>query len=124
MTERREKNPIAVGRSAAHRLRLLPWVTPDGKPCYLSASGSQSMMSRLADGVEEEQTAAGAEVLEEALKALALTENDPKALRAALRQTATSLGNVLRVAESRGARIPVHDDEDGGGPMLPADAFG
>ncbi len=46
------------------QLRLLPWRSPDGKPCYLSSSNPHSRFSRLADEVEEEQIECGNAVLE------------------------------------------------------------
>ncbi|WTL50766.1 hypothetical protein OG310_17290 [Streptomyces sp. NBC_01497] len=109
-------------------LRLLPWTSPDGKPCYLSTDEGGSLMSRLADGAEQDQLSEGSEVLAEALTLLAGSDPDVLGLRRALRRTAESLGDVLRVAESRGARLPVPGDgpgdDDGEGPRLPAEAFG
>ena len=53
------------------QLRLLPWRSPDGKPCYLSSSNPHSRFSRLADEVEEEQIECGNAVLEGAQEVLA-----------------------------------------------------
>ncbi|MFE9456306.1 hypothetical protein [Streptomyces californicus] len=94
--------------------RLLPWAK-DGKACYLSTDGGpHSFMSRLADDMEDVQLDMGAEVLEAAGKILA----DPMAPHAEVRYTALRLSeclsDVLRVAESRGVRIPVPDDEEAG----------
>ena len=36
-------------------LRLLPWTTPDGKPCYLSSGDAGSRLNRRADEVEAVQ---------------------------------------------------------------------
>ncbi|MEU8551841.1 hypothetical protein AB0C81_33550 [Streptomyces roseoverticillatus] len=92
--------------------RLLPWTSPDDKPCFLSPAEGQGRLSRYADAVEAAQMDIGAEVLADAEKLLA----DPKArcdhLRIALQQTAKSLGDVLRVAESRGGRLPAPDPEE------------
>jgi hypothetical protein len=33
--------------------RLLPWTTPEGKPCYLSTDSDDSLLSRLADDVRQ-----------------------------------------------------------------------
>lgn len=44
-------------------LRLLPWTTPEGKPCYLSTDSSASRLSRLADDLEAAQLDSGAQVL-------------------------------------------------------------
>ncbi|MCP3819352.1 hypothetical protein NLX86_14940 [Streptomyces sp. A3M-1-3] len=104
--------------------RLLPWATPDGKPCYLSSEGG--FLSRMADDMEAEQLDRAADLLDDTRKAL----NDPLSPHAELRHAglmlAESLADVLRVAESRGRRIPEPDNEGGTGegPKLPAGAFG
>ncbi|HET6635122.1 MAG TPA: hypothetical protein VFH77_08835 [Streptomyces sp.] len=86
-------------------LRLLPWETPDGKPCYLSTDDAGGLMSRLADDVEAAQLDSGVDVLLGATTVL----NDPKAgehaTRFALRRTTESLRDALRIADSRGARL-------------------
>ena len=52
------------------------------------------------------------------------------ALRLALRAATQALGDVLRIADSRGARLPGPDDEydaddqDDGAAQYPAEAFG
>ncbi|MFB6819598.1 hypothetical protein ACFCV8_34215 [Streptomyces sp. NPDC056347] len=75
--------------------------------------------------MEGVQLAMGTDVLEAAGKILA----DPasplsEVLYAALRLS-ECLRDTLRVAESRGARIPEPDDAyAGNGPELPAEAFG
>lgn len=51
-------------------LRLLPWESEGGKPCFLSADGAGSMLSRLADEIEAEQLCDGAEVLKGAVAVL------------------------------------------------------
>ncbi|MEJ1200774.1 MULTISPECIES: hypothetical protein [unclassified Streptomyces] len=60
-------------------LRLLPWLSPEGKPCYLAPGGDGGVISRLADRTEA-------------------------------RQLAECLADALRVAESRGRRLPQADD--------------
>ncbi|WP_282702886.1 hypothetical protein [Streptomyces sp. CC219B] len=87
-------------------LRLLPWATPEGKPCYLSTDGGNGTLSRLADEIEEAQLASGEQVLEGARAVLADTSAGERAVRFALRRTVESLAEVLRVAVSRGGRIP------------------
>lgn len=111
-------------------VRLLPWPTDDGKPCYLRTDDAGGYLSQLADEMEAVQLSMGAEVLDHAREVL----GNSKASAAELRYTAVHLGgclsDALRVAESRGMRLPVppataQDDEDGNeGPSLPTKADG
>ncbi|MGW8570627.1 hypothetical protein [Streptomyces niveus] len=106
-------------------LRLLPWTTLEGKPCFLSSDTDGGVLSRLADGVEMAQTSRGAEVLGGAKAVLADPQVGARELRFALARVTEVLGDVLRVAESRGARLSVsYEDEEGDDPRLPAEAFG
>lgn len=84
--------------------RLLPWTTPEGKPCYLSTDGPDSLMSRVADDIEEAQLASGTQVLAGARAVLADKSAGERAVRFALTRAAESLEDVLRVAVSRGGR--------------------
>ncbi|MFD3971494.1 sulfatase [Streptomyces cyaneofuscatus] len=88
------------------QLRLLPWRSPEGKPCYLSTSNPNSRFSRLADKVEEEQIECGNVVLEGAQEVLADQVAGEVALRFALTQAVLSLRDVLLIAHSRGERLP------------------
>ncbi|MEU6916897.1 hypothetical protein [Streptomyces olindensis] len=90
-------------------LRLLPWETDTGRPCFLDADGGQGALSRLADEIEEDQLRDGADVLEGARAVLHDGKAGEYALRNALRAVTQCLGNVLRVADSRGARLPQPD---------------
>lgn len=105
-------------------LRLLPWTTPEGKPCFLSSDNDEGVLSRLADGVEAAQTSTGAEVLGGAKAVLADPQVGARELRFALAQVTEVLGDVLRVAESRGARLSVsyenEEGDEGDDPRLPA----
>ncbi|MBB1245511.1 hypothetical protein GL263_18380 [Streptomyces durbertensis] len=90
--------------------RLLPRRSPEGKPCFLTSSGD-GYVSRLADEMEAVQLAMGENVLDHARTVL----EDPNASDAELRYTghrlAECLKDALRVAESRGMRLSVSDDE-------------
>lgn len=129
MTQRtegdRERRRDLADAASGMPPRLLPWAR-DGKSCYLSTDGGpNSFLSRLADDMEDVQLATGAEVMENAGKILA----DPLSPHAEVRYVALRLSeclsDALRVAESRGVRIPVPDDEEAEeGPTLPAEAFG
>jgi hypothetical protein len=93
------------------RPRLLPW-SDDGKPTYLDTDNPNSVLSRLADQMEEAQLTIGQEILPRARK---LLEN-PEASRSELRFTAIRLVeclfDALRIAESRGERLDDIEDED------------
>ncbi|MFI1225603.1 MULTISPECIES: sulfatase [unclassified Streptomyces] len=88
------------------QLRLLPWRSDEGKPCYLSTGDPNSRFSRLADEMEEEQIECGNVVLEGAQEVLADGSAGEVALRFALTQAVLSLREVLVVAHSRGRRLP------------------
>ncbi|CAL9305871.1 hypothetical protein [Streptomyces sp. SudanB182_2057] len=87
-------------------LRLLPWTSPEGKPCYLSTDDDGSRLSRLADDVEAAQLRSGEQVLAGARAVLADRAAGERAVRFALTRAGESLEEVLRIAHSRGARIP------------------
>ncbi|MGY5126213.1 hypothetical protein [Streptomyces nigrescens] len=85
--------------------RLLPWSTPEGKPCFLVGDGT-GYVSRVADDIESLQLGMADELLGHADHML----SDSKATARELRYLATGLTAALRdmrrVAESRGARPP------------------
>ncbi|MGW1751897.1 hypothetical protein ACWCRD_41075 [Streptomyces sp. NPDC002092] len=95
-------------------LRLLPWETDLGKPCFLSVSGGRSALSRLADTIEADQLRDGADVLKGARAVLDDQKAGEHALRLALRAATHCLGDVLRIADSRGARLRAPDNSDEG----------
>jgi hypothetical protein len=111
-----------------NELRLLPWSGPEGNPCYLSTEDSGGFLSSLADNTEAAQLDVAAELLEHALKALGDEETGPNELRLLAVDMAAALGDVIRVAISRGHRLPFRDPAAGDtgdeGPRLPAAAFG
>lgn len=81
-------------------LRLLPWSTPDGRPCYLSTDGD-GPVAALADEVEDTQLSTGDELLTHARAMLA----DPKIPLGEFRflsaRLAEALHDAIRVARSR-----------------------
>ncbi|MGW0854775.1 hypothetical protein [Streptomyces sp. NPDC002690] len=83
-------------------LRLLPWSSPEGKPCYLSTDDSDSYMSRLADEIEADQFDVALELLEEAIESLADDDARPEVVKRLAQQLTEVLRDVLRVAASRG----------------------
>ena len=88
-------------------VRLLPWPSPEGKPCFLRTDHHGGYLSRLADEMETIQLSMGTEVLAHAREVI----EDPKASAPELRYVAAQLGaclsDALRVAESRGMRLPL-----------------
>lgn len=92
-------------------LRLLPWESDIGKPCFLSTGDSPGPLSRLADEIEADQLRDGADVLGGARAVLDDLRAGEDTLRRALRAVTQVLGDVLRVADSRGARLPESEGE-------------
>ncbi|MEV6791141.1 hypothetical protein AB0M87_03885 [Streptomyces sp. NPDC051320] len=92
--------------------RLLPWPSPEGKPCFLVPDSAGGYLSRLADETEAVQLAMGADVLGHSRKVLADPMSPYAEVRYAGLRLTECLSDVLRVAESRGMRLPAPDDED------------
>ncbi|MFD4553266.1 hypothetical protein ACFWP5_02930 [Streptomyces sp. NPDC058469] len=96
------------------RPRLLPW-TEEGKPALLSTDDAGGIMSRLADNYESAMLEAGEELLAEAAKVLGDPVTPTVEVRYMAVRLSESLAGVLRVAESRGQRLPAPMDEADGG---------
>lgn len=93
--------------------RLLPWSGTDGKPCYLLTDDhGGGYLTRLADNVESVQLDMGNQLLGHAQELISDPKTGPVELRYLSARLTESLRDVLRVAESRGARLPVLDDSD------------
>ncbi|GGS30046.1 hypothetical protein GCM10010269_80820 [Streptomyces humidus] len=99
--------------------RLLPWPSPEGKPCYLVTDDDGSHLSRLADELEAVQLATGADVLGLARKVLDDPASPYTEVRYAGLRLAECLTDALRVAKSRGMRLPAPGGEGvrGGGSL-------
>ncbi|MFB6572010.1 hypothetical protein [Streptomyces noursei] len=104
--------------------RLLPWTSWDGKPCYLLRGNGIGYVSRLADRVEAEQMTSAAELVEDSGRVLAERAWTPGEIHLLAVELNAHLTKVLRVSESRGARLLFlegdidgddGDDEDSGG---------
>ena len=105
--ERLRRRELYDAASGTGGPRLLPWTTPDGNPCYLSTDG-RGYLATLADGIEEVQLTMGRELLDHARSVLApgaraLTDVEYRWLACRLTE---ALSDALRVADSRGQRIP------------------
>ncbi|MFJ9708589.1 hypothetical protein [Streptomyces sp. NPDC101234] len=91
--------------------RLLPWPTPEGKPSYLVTDNSGGYLSRLADDLEAAQLATSTDVLDRARRVLDDPMSPYTEVRYAGIRLAECLNDTLRVAESRGMRLVLPDDE-------------
>ncbi|WP_413799121.1 hypothetical protein [Streptomyces iranensis] len=91
----------------ATRLRLLPWPGENGKPTYTPDDSPNSTVARLADRLEIEQTATAEAVLALAKGLLdSGLRLEPDECAYLMRRVAECLADMLRVAESRGGRLP------------------
>ncbi|MET9758130.1 hypothetical protein ABZ016_03595 [Streptomyces sp. NPDC006372] len=96
MTDERH-SPATAGR-------LLPWSSPEGKPCYLVGDGT-GYVSRLADDIEDLQLGMAAELLGHSAELLAVRRVTSAELHYLALRLTESLRDVVRVAESRGRRL-------------------
>ncbi|MGW2636303.1 hypothetical protein [Streptomyces sp. NPDC001348] len=87
-------------------LRLLPWTTPEGGPCYLSSDDPGSRLSVMADELEAQLLASAETVLRKAKPLLAEANAEARELRFAGVRLAEALQDALGIAECRGARLP------------------
>ncbi|MFG2525339.1 hypothetical protein [Streptomyces sp. NPDC048527] len=96
--------------TASGFVRLLPWSTPEGKPCYL-ASTEHGHMGRVADNIESVQLGMASELLEHVAELMADRKATAEELRFSVACLSSSVREVKRIADSRGARLPVPDDD-------------
>ncbi|MEU6350897.1 hypothetical protein ABZ896_16405 [Streptomyces sp. NPDC047072] len=83
--------------------RLLPWTGLGGKPCFLLGDGV-GHVSRLADQIESIQLGMAGNLLDHATELLAEPDLSGEELRYLALRLKESLGDVKRVADSRGSR--------------------
>jgi hypothetical protein len=93
-----------AGRADASAMRLLPWVGEDGKPCHVVGDGT-GYVSRMADDVESVQLDMADELLGHAADLLADSEATGPQIHFLASRLTESLRQIVRVAESRGARL-------------------
>ncbi len=100
------------GGQVSAQPRLLPWSGPAGKPCYLvSDADGAGYLSRLADEMEAVQLQMGTELIGHARLLLRDRKADARELRYLSNRLIEALQDALRVAESRGGRLPVSVDD-------------
>ncbi len=93
-------------------LRLLPWSDERGNPCYLKSQNSTGRVSRLADRIEEQQLATGVQLLAFAKDMLRNRRTSATELHFLGTRLSESLHDALRVADSRGGRLPVPEEPE------------
>ncbi|MFD9210278.1 hypothetical protein ACFVZM_28855 [Streptomyces sioyaensis] len=86
--------------------RLLPWTRSDWAPCYLSTDDPHSRLSQLADDVEDEVLTAAETLLAETELLFAAPGPDSQEPCPTATVLHGALRDVLRVAVSRGDRLP------------------
>ncbi|MFF1896865.1 hypothetical protein [Streptomyces sp. NPDC058206] len=99
--------------SRISHVRLLPWCGADGQPAHLvtdGTDGTESRLSRLADSIEATQLDTGREVLKLSRAMLQNLERPTAGELFYVTQRLTEcFTDALRVAESRGLRIPAYE---------------
>ncbi|MBB6437063.1 hypothetical protein [Streptomyces candidus] len=93
--------------------RLLPWTGDGGKPCYVHTDDALGPVSRVADTIESIQLGMAGDLLRHAEDMLVERRVTQAELRFLAGRLSESLRDVVRVAESRGARTappPCRDD--------------
>ncbi|WP_411093977.1 hypothetical protein [Streptomyces sp. 021-3] len=93
--------------TAPSELRLLPWVGPEGKPCYLSTDDRSGYLTRLADNTEAVQLAFAADLLDQVPDVLDDVDADPDEIHSLAWELISALRDVLRIAISRGDLLAV-----------------
>ncbi|OEV30299.1 hypothetical protein AN219_11750 [Streptomyces nanshensis] len=97
------------------RLRLLPWPSPNGGPSYTPDDLPAGVIARMADEMEDCQERSARFVLKLSREMLELSEERELTMDEAkyvINRLCESLGDVLRVAESRGDRLPALEELD------------
>ncbi|MGX1853133.1 hypothetical protein [Streptomyces sp. NPDC055299] len=89
--------------------RLLPWTAPGGKPCYLLSDRDGGPVAERADQVEGLQLDMGEELLGHAEVLLGDPRAGAQEVRYLAAQLTTALGEALRIARGRGARLGAKD---------------
>jgi len=89
---------------------LLPWTREDGGPCYvIPGEGGSSFMSHLADAMEDTQVELAEQLLGHVDMLVSAGVSPESELRHLVGYLCVSLRDVVRVAESRGHRLPRRD---------------
>ncbi|MGW3567586.1 hypothetical protein ACWDSL_27645 [Streptomyces sp. NPDC000941] len=100
--------------SAAHTTRRRR--NPEGRPCYLSSDNGNSLLNRRADQIEALQLSMGTELLGHAHALLDDRKANAAELRFLAQRLCEALHDALRVAESRGRRLPDYSEDESPAP--------
>ncbi|WP_405500458.1 hypothetical protein [Streptomyces niveus] len=92
--------------------RLLPWPGENGQRSYLVTGDGRSYLSTLANEMEEVQLQTGVTLLDHAAAMLRDDKVSTRELRFLSTRLSEALRDALRVAESRGSRLPSPDEND------------
>lgn len=93
-----------ISQAPETRGRLLPWASPEGKPCYLIGN-PDGHLARVADNVESVQLSMAADLLDHVDDMLGDRRATNEQCRFAVARMAESLREVHRIARSRGDRL-------------------
>lgn len=92
-------------------LRRLPWAGPEGKAAYAQTDGG--VIGRLADRMEDQMLLTAKE---DTIRAADLCQDDNVSraeLKIVVGYLARAVGEAVLVADLRGERLSLRDDEDG-----------
>ncbi len=87
------------------RVRLLPWTGVHGRPALLLTDGEGGPVSRLADRIENARLGLADRLLSRTRDALTASDPTGEEFAVLAAQLADALGEVLLIAQSRGARV-------------------
>ena len=94
------REPVGPSELSAPQMRLLPWSSPNGKPCFLITDSAGGPVTDLADSIEEIQLGIGEELLRYARAMHADPKVPDREFRYLSRRLAEALGDALRVARN------------------------
>ena len=93
-------------------MRLLPWTGEGGQPAYLLTDDQGSYLSRLADNLEAVQLGMAEDLLCRTHRLLTDEKPSETELRSVVGFLSEALRDSVRVARSRGERLPKPDGGD------------
>jgi hypothetical protein len=105
--------------------RLLPWSGTNGQPAYLvTDEEGTGHVSKLADEMEAFQLHMATELVGHAVELLGNPKAEVGELRFLSNRMIEALRDALRIAESRGSRLGLSEEDGDDGPDQPNEADG